>query len=178
MSERALRLLADVDRDRAQQLINEQIVRVKVGALLQRCMTWSNLEYYFLCSLSANHPTYGLTCQAVKHWRDTNLLSNHLNDDLIELTVAYLYAHSAPYTAPHCSVRAFHRCARLALYVRMDDTTNVQVVASHAHARLDIGAVDRRSKCRSESDRLQTASYAFREAEIDAATNDHYSSIR
>lgn len=57
--------------------------------------------------------SFGLTARLAKRWVAAQLLSGHVPDEAVELMVAFLYLHPAPFTPPKTLVSGFQRFLHL-----------------------------------------------------------------
>lgn len=56
--------------------------------------------FFIFCSISQQHPSFGLTCRLIKRWISSHLLSGYVSDEALELIVAHVYLSPFPYTTP------------------------------------------------------------------------------
>ncbi|PKU81278.1 nucleolar protein 6 [Dendrobium catenatum] len=78
-------------------------------------------EELFLCSqhasmingLNGRYPTYGSVVRLAKRWISSHLFSSFLEEEAIELIVAYLFLRPFPYHAPLTRITGFLRFLRL-----------------------------------------------------------------
>ncbi|PIK61546.1 hypothetical protein BSL78_01559 [Apostichopus japonicus] len=59
------------------------------------------------------HKSFGLTARLAKRWVASQLLSDHFPDEAVELLVASLYLHPAPFTPPRTLISGFQRFLHL-----------------------------------------------------------------
>ncbi|KAM6227048.1 LOW QUALITY PROTEIN: nucleolar protein 6 [Spheniscus humboldti] len=50
--------------------------------------------------LQQQHPVFGSTCRLAKRWVSAQLLSNNISEECVDLLVAFLFLHPAPFTPP------------------------------------------------------------------------------
>ncbi|KAG5421330.1 UTP22 [Candida metapsilosis] len=60
-----------------------------------------------ITQLAQHFPYYSPTVRLVKQWLDSQLLLNHLNDELVELIVLKPFVDPAPYSVPHSVENGF-----------------------------------------------------------------------
>uniref|UniRef100_A0A8C8AGU2 Nucleolar protein 6 n=1 Tax=Otus sunia TaxID=257818 RepID=A0A8C8AGU2_9STRI len=53
-----------------------------------------------LHGLQQQHPVFGSTCRLAKRWVSAQLLSNNISEECVDLLVAFLFLHPAPFTPP------------------------------------------------------------------------------
>ena len=53
-----------------------------------------------LRGLEMQHPSFSVTARLAKRWISSQLLSQYISDECVELLVAYLYLSPAPYQPP------------------------------------------------------------------------------
>uniref|UniRef100_A0A8C0B8F3 Nucleolar protein 6 n=1 Tax=Buteo japonicus TaxID=224669 RepID=A0A8C0B8F3_9AVES len=53
-----------------------------------------------LHGLQQQHPVFGSTCRLVKRWVCAQLLSDNISEECVDLLVAFLFLHPAPFTPP------------------------------------------------------------------------------
>uniref|UniRef100_A0A672TEP1 Nucleolar protein 6 n=1 Tax=Strigops habroptila TaxID=2489341 RepID=A0A672TEP1_STRHB len=53
-----------------------------------------------LHGLQQQHPVFGSTCRLAKRWVSAQLLSDNMSEECVDLLVAFLFLHPAPFTPP------------------------------------------------------------------------------
>ncbi|KFW72430.1 Nucleolar protein 6, partial [Pygoscelis adeliae] len=53
-----------------------------------------------LHGLQQQHPAFGSTCRLAKRWVSAQLLSDNISEECVDLLVAFLFLHPAPFTPP------------------------------------------------------------------------------
>ncbi|KAM6036588.1 nucleolar protein 6 isoform 3-T3 [Theristicus caerulescens] len=53
-----------------------------------------------LHGLQQQHPVFGSTCRLAKRWVSAQLLSDNISEECVDLLVAFLFLHPAPFTPP------------------------------------------------------------------------------
>ncbi|GAB0202884.1 nucleolar protein 6 [Grus japonensis] len=53
-----------------------------------------------LHGLQQQHPVFSSTCRLAKRWVSAQLLSNNISEECVDLLVAFLFVHPAPFTPP------------------------------------------------------------------------------
>ena len=59
--------------------------------------------------VSRKFGAFGDTCRLAKRWLSSHLLSNHFNDETVDLLCAHLFLHPIPYVAPSSAQSGFLR---------------------------------------------------------------------
>ncbi|XP_061224989.1 nucleolar protein 6 [Neopsephotus bourkii] len=62
-----------------------------------------------LHGLQQEHPVFGSACRLAKRWVSAQLLSDNISEECVDLLVAFLFLHPAPFTPPSSPQVAFLR---------------------------------------------------------------------
>ncbi|XP_065716662.1 nucleolar protein 6 [Patagioenas fasciata] len=66
-----------------------------------------------LHGLQQQHPVFGSTCRLAKRWISAQLLSDNISEECVDLLVAFLFLHPAPFTPPSSPQVGFLRFLNL-----------------------------------------------------------------
>uniref|UniRef100_A0A7M4FBZ1 Nucleolar protein 6 n=1 Tax=Crocodylus porosus TaxID=8502 RepID=A0A7M4FBZ1_CROPO len=74
-----------------------------------------HLPYLTSClhGLQQQHPAFSGTCRLAKRWISAQMLSDGLAEECVDLLVAFLFLHPAPFTSPSCPQVGFLRFLHL-----------------------------------------------------------------
>lgn len=80
-----------------------------------------------LHGVSQEYKSFGLTARLAKRWVAAQLLSDHVSEESVELMVAHLFLHAAPFASPRSLITGFQRFLHL---VSSYDWTNKPLIVN------------------------------------------------